>query len=127
MDPGFGVRIPLDADSFSGSFAGACVGGGSLAADGQAAQVTYAAVAFDGLEAFEVESDFAAEITFGDVFSFLDGVNDLGELLFVQIFGTDGGIDGRAFEDDPGVGRADSIDIAQGDIDAFVAGDIDTE
>jgi hypothetical protein len=127
MDPGFGVWIALDADGFSGSFACARVGGSSLAADREAAQVTDAAVAFDGLEAFEVQADFAAEIAFGDVFAFLDGVNDLGELLFVQIFGTDSGIDGGAFEDDLGIGGTDSIDIAQGDIDAFVAGDIDSE
>lgn len=127
MDPCLGVGIALDAHSLAGPFSGASVGGRALTADGEAAEVPHAAVTFDGLEAFQVESDFAAEIAFGGVFAFLDGVNDLGELLFVQVFGADLGIDGSAFEDDLGIGRANSVNVTEGDINAFVTGNINAE
>jgi hypothetical protein len=127
VDTSFGVGITLDTDGAARALAGARVGGGTLAADREATEMPDAAVTLDGLEPFEVETDFASQIAFGDVFAFLNGVQDLGELLFVQVLGTDGGIDGGMIQDDPGVGGSDPIDVTERDLDPFVAWNIDTE
>jgi hypothetical protein len=127
VDAGFGVGITLYADRFAGSFSGPSVGGSALAADRETAQMPDAAITFDGLEPFEVQADFAAEIAFDDVFAFLDGVNDLGKLLFVEVFGTERGIDLCAFEDGGRVDGADAIDIAEGNVNAFLGWNINTE
>lgn len=127
MNAGLGVRISLDADGAARAFACTCVGGSSLTTDRETAEMPNASVTLDGLEAFEVESDFASQIAFGDVFALLDRVQDLGELLFVQILGADGRIDGGMVQDDPGVGRSDAIDVAERNIDPFMAWNIDTE
>src|SRR5438094_844184 len=90
MDTGLGGWAADHADGFAGSFAGAGVGLGALAADGQPAQMADAAIALDALEALEVHADFAAQIAFDDVFAVLNGVDNLRELLLGQILGADG-------------------------------------
>jgi hypothetical protein len=120
MDAGLGIGVALHADGLAGAFAGTGVGLGALAADGQTAHVADAAIAFDALQALEVHADLAAQIAFDDVFAFLDGVDDLGELLLGQILGADGRVNIRAFEDLLRVNGADAIDIAERDINALV-------
>ena len=91
MNAGLRRGIAHHADGFAGAFAGAGVGLRTLSADRQTAQVADAPVAFDGLEALEVQTEFTAEVALDDIFAFLDGVDDLGQLLFVQILGPDAG------------------------------------
>ena len=86
-----------------------------------------APITLDGLQALEVEADFTAEIAFGDVFALLDRVDDLGQLLFVQILGAEGGIDVGFCEDFLRIDRPDSVDVTQRDVDAFFGGDIYSE
>src|SRR5439155_14978614 len=92
VDADLGVRIALATDGFARPFAGAGIGEGSLAAHGQSAQMADAAVAFDGLQSLEIQADLAAQVAFGDIFAVLYGMNDLGQLLFVQTLGPDAGI-----------------------------------
>src|SRR5208337_5588778 len=123
MDTGFGGRTADDTDRLARAFAGARVGLGALAADRQAAQMADAAIAFDALQPFEVHADLAAQIAFDDVFAILDGMNDLGKLLFGQVLGSNGRINLRLAQDYDRVAGADAVDITQGNVDALVRGD----
>jgi hypothetical protein len=119
--PVLAFGIALHADGLPGTLAGACVGGCALATDRQAAQVTHAPVAFDALEAFEVQTDLAAQVAFDHILALLDRMHDLGQLLLVEVFGPERGIDLGALENRPRVHRPDAVDVAQGDVNAFPA------
>src|SRR5438552_14834443 len=127
MNAGFGIGITLNADGLARSLAGPGIGLGALTADRQPTQMADAAITLDGLEALEVQTDFAAQVAFGDVFAVLDGVDELRQLLFVQIFGAQSRIDAGLGQDRLGIDRSDAIDITQRDFDAFIGGDIDSE
>ena len=120
MDTRFGTRVAHDADGLAGAFARPGVGLGALAAHRQAAKVANAAVALDALHPLEVHADLPAQIAFDDILAVLDRMNDLGELLLSQILRADGRVDLSVFENDLGVTRTDSVNVAQGDVDAFV-------
>jgi hypothetical protein len=53
-------------------------------------------------------------------------VNNLGQLLFVEVLGANGGVDLRLGKDDPGIGGANAKDVAQSDADALFAGDFNS-
>src|ERR1700674_5753815 len=122
MDAGLGGGIADDTDGFARSFARARVGLSTLAAHRQAAQVTDAAIAFDTLQALQIHANLAAEIAFDDVFAILNGVDNQGELLLGEIFGTDAGVDLGVGQDDLCIAGANAVDVAQGNIDALVGG-----
>jgi hypothetical protein len=125
VDTGLGSGIAHHADGFTRAFASACVGLSALATDRQAAQMANSPVALDTLKALEVHADFAAQVTFDDVFAILDGMHNLGKLLFGQILRADIGIDIRLDQDVFGVGGPDTVNIAQSNVDALVRGDFD--
>src|SRR4051812_30990347 len=87
MNTSFRVGVTLHTDSLARAFACARVGRGALTADGQTAQVADAAIALDALQTLEVHAEFAAQVTFDDILAVLNGVNDLGHLLFRQVLG----------------------------------------
>ena len=118
--PVLAFGIALHADGLARSFAGARVGLGALPAHRQAAQVADAAIALDALQALEVHADFAAQVTFDDVFAVLNRVHDLRELLLGQILRPNARVNVRPFENLHGVGRADAVDVAQRNINALV-------
>jgi len=120
VDAGLGVRVALHADGLARAFARASIGLGALAADGQTAHVADAAIALDTLQALEVHADFAAQVAFDHVLAFLDGMDDLRELLLGQISGADGRVNVRALEDFFRVDGANAVDVAQRDVDALV-------
>ena len=126
MNASLRIRVALHADGLARSFAGAGVGLGALAAHGQSPQVADAAVAFDTLKAFQVHTDFAAQITFDDVFAILDRVHDLGQLRFGQVFRANGAFDTGFFEDRFRVHRADPVNVTERNIDSFLARNINT-
>ena len=121
MNTGLGVRIALDTDSLARAFACARVGRGALTADREATEVADAAIALDALQTLEVHAEFAAQVTFDDILAVLNGVNDLGHLLFSQVLGAGLRFDLRYFKDVDGIGRSDAVDVAQGDVDSLVA------
>ena len=121
MNTGFGVRIALDTDSLARAFARARVGRGALTADGQTAQVADAAIALDALQTLEVHTEFAAQVTFDDILAVLNGVNDLGHLLFSQVLGAGLRFDFRCFKDFDGIGGSDAVNVAQRDVDPLLA------
>ena len=77
------MRITLHADSFAWSLSSASISRCALAADRQSAHVPYATIAFNTLQSLKVHADFPSQITFDEVFPFLDGVDDLGKLLLI--------------------------------------------
>jgi len=127
VNAGFGIGVALHPDGFARAFAGAGIGGGALASNGQAAQVTDAAVAFDALEAFEVQPQFAAQVTFNQIFAILDGMDDLGELLLIQIFGANASSDFGLLQNLERIGRTNAIDVTQSDINSLLARYFDSD
>ena len=123
MNTSLGARVAHDTDSFARAFASPGVGLGALTTNGESAQMTHAAVAFDTLQTLEVHADFAAKIAFDDVFAILNGVDNLRKLLFGQILGANAGIDLGVGEDHFGVARSNTVNVAQGDIDALIGRD----
>src|SRR5439155_6672247 len=97
-----------------------------LATDGQTPQVADATVAFDGLKTLQVQTQFTAQVTLDDILAFLDRVNDLRELLFVEVLASDARVNVGFLEDDLCVRRADAVDVAERDVDAFLARDFHT-
>jgi len=120
MNARLGVGIALHTHCLARAFACAGVGGSALAADGQAAQMADAAIALDALQALEVHAQLAAQVTFDDVFAILNGVNDLGQLPLVQIFGAQGGINLGLGKDDLRVGRANAVNVAERNVNALL-------
>lgn len=126
MDAGLGIRIALHADRLARTFARAGVGLGALTAHWQSTQMADATVAFDTLQALQVHAEFAAQIAFDDILASLDRVHDLGHLVFIQVFGADARVDLRAFEDLLRIDRADAVNVAERNVDALLAGNINT-
>src|ERR1044071_397034 len=120
MDASLGGRISDDTDSLTRAFASSRVGLGALSADGETAKMTNAAITFNALQALQVHADLAAQVTFNDIFSILNGMDNLGELLLGKILGTDARSDIGASENLISVGRTNAVDITQGNFDAFV-------
>jgi len=77
VDAGFGGGIADDADGLARAFAGSRVGLGTLAADGQTPEVSNSAIAFDALQALQDHANFPAQIAFDQVFSILNGMDNL--------------------------------------------------
>ena len=123
MNTGLGVRIALDTDCLTRTFARARVGRGALTADRQTAQMADAAIAFDALQSLEVHPQLPAQIALDHILALLDRVNDLGKLLLVQILRASVEINPRLLQDDPGIDRADAINVAKRDFDPLLARD----
>src|SRR6185437_14896886 len=83
MDTGLCIRIALHADRLAGSLASTGIRLSALAPHREPAQVSNATITFDGLQSFQVQTNFAAQITFRDIFSVLNRMHDLRQLLFV--------------------------------------------
>ena len=127
MDSSLGGWAANDTDGLARAFASAGICLRSLSADRQSAQVTDAAVAFNALQPFEVHANFAAQIAFNDVLAVLDGMNDLGKLLFGEILGANAGINLGFGQDIFRVGGADAVNVAQGNIDPLIGRDFNTD
>src|SRR5262249_33476096 len=93
MNTGLGCRITHHTDGFARAFACARIRLRALPADGQAAQVANPAVTLNALETLEIHTDFTTQVTFDDVLAILNGMHNLGKLLFGQVFAADDGID----------------------------------
>jgi len=127
MNARFGGRAAHHTHGFSRAFACSGIRLGPLAADGQTAQVTNSAVAFNALEAFEVHTDLASQIAFDDVFAVLNRMDDLRELLFGEVLGSNGRIDFGVSQDVFGVAGANAVNIAQGDVNALIGWNFDAD
>ena len=122
MDTSLCGGVADDADCLTRTFASAGVRLSALSADGQAAQVPNATIAFDTLKTFQIHADLAAEIAFNDVLAVLNGVNDLGQLLFAQVLSANGGIDLGFGQDVFRVAGADAVNVTERDVDPFIRG-----
>src|SRR4051794_37918033 len=116
----------LAGDGLARALAGAGVGAGALAADGQAAAVPEAAGALDVLQALGVVLHLAAQRAFGDVLA-VEEAHDAGDLLVGQVAGAALRIDVGLVAQLQGRGRADAVNVPQRDVRRLVVGQIDTE
>jgi hypothetical protein len=122
VDTGLCGGIADNADGLSRPFASARIRLGTLSANGQAAEVANATVAFDTLKALQVHTDLAAKVAFDDIFAILNRVDDLGKLLFAQIFRADSRVDVGLGQDVFGVAGADAVNVTERDVDALIRG-----
>ena len=83
-------------------------------------------VTFNILQPLQVQAHFTPKIAFDDILPFLDGVNDLGKLLFVQILRADIGIDAGLLQYLFRVGGSNSINVTQSNLDPLGARDINS-
>jgi hypothetical protein len=120
MNTGLRSRAADDTDGLAGAFSRAGIRLGSLSANRQAAEVPDAPIALDALQALEVHTDFPAKIAFNDVLAILNGMHDLGQLLFAEIFGANGRVDIGLGQNDFRVAWANAVNVAQGDVDALI-------
>jgi len=120
MDAGLRSRITDDTNRLARSFASARICLRSLASNGEATQMPDSAVALDALEPLQVHANFPAKITLDDVLAVLDGMNDLRKLLLGQVLRANARINVGTRQDVFGIAGADTINVPQSDIDAFV-------
>jgi hypothetical protein len=120
MDTGLGGWAADNTDGLARPFAGAGVGLGALATDRQSTQMADAPVAFDTLQPFKIHADFAAEVTSDDVLAILNGVYDLGELLFRQVLRANARIDIGFGQDDLRVAGPYAVNVTEGNVDPLV-------
>ena len=85
------------------------------------------AIGLNGLQTLDVTADFAAKVTFAFVASFNNIVDDFVELFFRKLVGAERRVDPESVHDFRGTGRADAIDIAQREFDAFVIRNVYTK
>src|SRR6478736_1166576 len=116
-----------NANGLARALAGTGVGAGALTADGQAAAVTDAAVAIDGLEALQVAGDLTAEITLHHPLVVGDDMENLVQLLFGQIRSAHVGIETGGLDDEIGPRGTNTVDIPEGVSDLLFGGKFDAE
>jgi len=81
MNAGLGIRVTLNTHGLPRPLTRPRIGLGSLTADRQAPEVPLTSIGFDGLETLQVDTQLTAQVTFDDVLSVLDRLDDLGQLL----------------------------------------------
>lgn len=122
-----GVRVALHTHRTTGTFARASIRLCSLPADRKSSQMPDSTIGFDRLQPLQVHSVLTPEIALNHVFSILNRMGNLRQLLFVQILGSDTTFNLRICEDFQCIDRTNSIDIAQGNIDPLVTRDVYTQ
>ena len=127
MDASFGVGIALHADRLTRSLAGAGVGLRALAANRQAAKMADATVTLNGLKAFQIEPEFASQITFDHILAVLDCVDNLGELGFGQVLRTNRRVDVGASQYLDRVRGPDAVNVSKRNIDSLLARNFNTD
>src|ERR1700753_2522681 len=114
----------LAGDGLGRPLAGAGVGMGALATDGQALAVAQAPIAAQIHQALDVHGDVAAQIAFHQIVA-VDDFANLDDLGLGQIADAAGRIDAQLADDLVGGVRPDSMDIAKADFDSLLGRDID--
>src|SRR5579872_7283183 len=107
-----------------GALAGAGVGVGALAADGQPLAVAQTPVAGEVHQALDVDGGLAAQIPFDGVVA-IDRLADLQHFLVGQLVDPARVIDADLAYDLVRLGLADAVDVLQRDHDALVGRDVD--
>ena len=79
------------------------------------------------MEALEVRADFATKIPFALVTAFDNVIDDLVELLFRQLIGTERRIKAERINDLGRASRTDPVNVTQRIFDAFVIGNVYTK
>ena len=87
----------------------------------EVAAMALAAVAVDLDQTLDVLAHFTAKVTLDRVV-LLDVVADANELFICKVARTRSGVDAGRRQELAGAGRADAIDVAQGDLDALLVG-----
>lgn len=127
MNSGLRVRIALHTDGLPRTFTRAGVGLSSLSPNGESAQVTNAAIAFDALKPLQVEADLTTQVALDHVLAILDGMNDLRQLLFGEIFGPNARVNPRTLQDLHRIGRTYPVNVPKRDVDPLVIWNVNSE
>lgn len=122
-----GVRIALNADSLTRTFACACIRLRALTTNGEATAMPDSAIAVNGGQPLEMRLLLATKVTFSDEFHGLDHLNDHSDLLVREFARSDVRIDIASGEDFSTEGKTDAINIRQRVFDLLFVGDIDSE
>ena len=115
----------LAADLLARTLAGTSVRVRALTANGQAATMTQAAIATDLHEALHVLRNLAVQVAL-HLEILLDVVAQLREILFREVLHANVGINAGIGDDLLGRGLANAVNVGQGDLNALIAGKIDT-
>jgi hypothetical protein len=91
-----------------------------LTAHGQTFAMTDASIRIDRLQTFQIALHVAAQIALDLELVVRDRVNDLIQLLWRKILCTNVGVDISLLENAPRSAKADSVDVRQRYLDAFV-------
>src|SRR5438046_10455528 len=105
------VLDALDANGLARALAGARIGLRALSAHGEAAAMTEAAVAGDGLKALEGLLNVAAKVALDQNLLRGDRVDDRVQLLRRKILRAEVGIHVRGFEHFLRIARPDAVDV----------------
>src|SRR4051812_27822414 len=113
----------LAGDGLARTLTGAGVGAGALAANGERAAMTMAAIAADVAQAGDVLLDRAAQSAF-DQKALVDEADDLRQFLFGEVLGAPLAVDACFLEHLSAVGSANAVDVGQADPDRLVGGNV---
>lgn len=126
MNASFRVRITLNTNRLSRAFACSGVGLSALASDRESTKMPNSAITFNALQAFQIHAQFTSKVAFDDILAFLDGMDDLRQLLFVQALSSNAGINLSLFEDNFRVDWTNTINVSERNVDPLVAWNINT-
>ena len=115
----------LAADLLARTLAGTGIRVRALAAHGQAATMTQTAIAADLHQALHVLRNLAMQVTF-DLEVLLDVIAQLREVFLGKVLHANVGIDAGSGDDLFGRSEANAVNEGQGDLNALIAGKIDT-
>jgi hypothetical protein len=118
------LHLLLAGDGLLGALAGAGVGVGALAADGQALAVAEALVAADLHLALDVLLDLAAQVAL-DLEVLVDPGADAVDLFVGEVADPGARVDADLSQICCGGGAADAEDVGERDLEPLLAGDVD--
>jgi hypothetical protein len=123
---GFGFRIADNAHGLAWALARPGIRRSALSAHGQAFPMPNSAITIDCLQTFQVTLYITTQIAFNLDLVVRDRVDDFVHLLRRKIFRTQVGIDVGLLENASGCAKADSVDIGERRLNAFVCRNFDS-
>ncbi len=116
----------LTSDRLTGALAGPGIGTGALAAYRQGPAMAVTAVAADFAQTVDVLLNLTTQGTFDENRVLIEDGDDLGDLIFGELFGALLRVDARFLEDLLGVGPTHTVEIGQRNPEGLVVGNVDT-
>jgi hypothetical protein len=118
--------FPFDSYGFAFALAGSSIGRCALPSAGKPTDVTPSTVALDSLKPLQVHGNIPPKIAFDQILTLLNCLSEFGQLLFIQVAGTDVRIDASGFQDFSGNLWTYAIYVAEGVRYLLFVGDLYT-